>query len=100
MTGEGSPMKAFFGARVVQVASLLAAGFLGYLAGHLDSTPLMQSVGTADRAAKDRRASETSAPTSRATGSGSALEGTPLPAYPPGGPGVRTPFELWRYASR
>jgi cytochrome c peroxidase len=91
-------MKTFFATPAMQVTSLAVAVFLGYMAGHLDPTALMQSVGSRDRAAGDRHAPEPPAPASGATES--ALAAMPLPTYPPGGPGIRSPFDLWKYAGR
>jgi len=106
MRAEGSRMKTLFTRRIVQAGSILTAALVGYLVGHLDSAALMQVVGAGDRPSAQRtapdaprRAADTAAP-ARATAPDTALAGTTLPAYPPGVAGVRTPFDLWKYAGR
>jgi cytochrome c peroxidase len=99
-------MKTFFDRRIVQVGSVLAAVFIGYVAGHLDPAALMQGIGNGDRQNARRTAAATqqtpaTAPATRPGAvSGAPIEGTQLPPYPPGGPGVRTPFDLYKYAGR
>lgn len=95
---ERSLMKKPFGARTMRIAAPVVAVFLGYVAGHLDPSAFMQGTSGGQQPV-GRRA--TNGPT---TAAGSALAdgalGGSLPPYPRGGPGVRTPFDLWKYAGR
>ena len=97
-------MKTSFHRRIIQGGSILIAAFLGYLAGHLDSAAHMQTLGGTqpsaaqrDLAAPPRMAADAATP---AAAPDAGLSGVSLPPYPPGGPGDRTPFDLWKYAGR
>src|SRR5262245_9740486 len=95
-----------------RAAAVLATAVCAFTAGwQAASGPFRGGVFTSARAEDDKRASEAlrqllQSPAARAVGRAPTDYGlgdshvSKLRPYPPGGPGARTPFDLWRYAGR
>src|SRR6266704_608129 len=97
--GDGAMRRRFlgYGGSLVTIAAALV---LGYLFGATEARLVGQSP-TDDPDRMHLRQSPgavaTRAPSDWGLGEDSASK---LKPYPPGGPGVRTPLDLWRYAGR